>query len=52
MLIDSKETAVKEIEFFFPDFDLTYWMENKEPVFRLGNVYYDSHLSIHLPKKS
>ena len=48
MLIDSKETAVKEIKFFFPNFDLTYWMENDEALFRLGKVYYNKDLSIHL----
>lgn len=50
--LDSKETALKEIRFFFPDFDPVHWVKKEEPSFRQGNVYYDSHLNIHLPKQS
>ena len=36
--------------FFFPDFDPAQWMKKEEPLFRQGNIYYDSHLGIHLPE--
>ena len=50
VLTDSKETALKEINFFFPNFDPAQWMEKEEPLFRRENIYYDSHLGIHIPK--
>ena len=45
---DSKETALKEMKFFFPDFDPNQWMTKKELLFQQGKVHYDSHLGIHV----
>lgn len=52
IFLDSKETALKEITFFFPDFDPARWMKQDEALFQQGNFYYDSDCGIHLPKHS
>jgi len=49
LFLDSKETALKEMKFFFPDFDPTQWMEKDESLFQQGNIYYDNDCGIHLP---
>uniref|UniRef100_A0A8C6S6Y7 Nucleoside diphosphate kinase n=1 Tax=Neogobius melanostomus TaxID=47308 RepID=A0A8C6S6Y7_9GOBI len=44
---DSVESAHKEIKFFFPDFCIDRWMNEDEPSFRAGQVYYDPQQMIH-----
>ncbi|XP_028997595.1 nucleoside diphosphate kinase 6 isoform X2 [Betta splendens] len=44
---DSVESAQREINFFFPDFRVEEWMEKEEPLFRLGQIYYDHQKQIH-----
>ncbi|KAG8440135.1 hypothetical protein GDO86_006073 [Hymenochirus boettgeri] len=38
---DSKESACREIAFFFPEFSLNYWYQEQEILYRTGPVYYD-----------
>lgn len=45
---DSPESAAKEINFFFPDFDIRNWYEEKEPLFNEGLVKYVPELGIHV----
>ncbi len=46
---DSEKTAKREIEFFFPEFDIEDWYENREIYFEKGNVRFHEELCIHVP---
>ena len=46
---DSEESAKKEIEFFFPEFDIDKWYRTEESVFREGNVVFSAVDSAHIP---
>ncbi|CAB1339759.1 unnamed protein product [Coregonus sp. 'balchen'] len=46
-LMDSAESARREIGFFFPDFSQETWMESEEPGFRNGRMEYDQNKQIH-----
>lgn len=47
---DSEESAVREIHFFFPDFNIKEWYRTEEQLFREGNVKFceeqDKHVII------
>ncbi|XP_053572279.1 nucleoside diphosphate kinase 6 [Bombina bombina] len=38
---DSVESASREIQFFFPEFSISHWYQEQEPLYRLGPVSYD-----------
>ncbi|XP_056150958.1 nucleoside diphosphate kinase 6 [Lampris incognitus] len=44
---DSIDTAHREINFFFPEFNFEEWMEKEEPSFRHGVMKYDQERLIH-----
>jgi nucleoside-diphosphate kinase len=44
---DSDDTARREIEFFFPDFDPKQWFADEEAYFRAGHVTYDADRQAH-----
>ncbi|XP_066448318.1 nucleoside diphosphate kinase 6 [Eleutherodactylus coqui] len=44
---DSAESACREISFFFPDFDVSRWYEEQEPLYRAGPVCYDEETLEH-----
>ncbi|XP_028406269.1 nucleoside diphosphate kinase 6-like [Dendronephthya gigantea] len=44
---DSVEKAVKEMKFFFPDFNPSEWIKNNEEDFKAGRVVFDEELEIH-----
>uniref|UniRef100_A0A3Q3B204 Nucleoside diphosphate kinase n=1 Tax=Kryptolebias marmoratus TaxID=37003 RepID=A0A3Q3B204_KRYMA len=44
---DSPESAQREISFFFPEFHVEEWLEKEEPLFRSGQIRYDSQKQIH-----
>ncbi|XP_015227075.1 PREDICTED: nucleoside diphosphate kinase 6 isoform X1 [Cyprinodon variegatus] len=46
---DSIESALREIHFFFPDFNVEQWIEKEEPFFRSGHIRYDDEDQIHKP---
>lgn len=45
---DSRETAAKEIAFFFPEFCVHDWYEKDEPTFRTGPVLYKPEENLHV----
>jgi len=45
---DSDESARKEIDFFFPDFDVDQWYQLEEPHFRAGDVVIDTEIMQHV----
>ncbi|OWF44398.1 Nucleoside diphosphate kinase 6 [Mizuhopecten yessoensis] len=45
---DSDESARKEMQFFFPEFNVDEWYKKKEPYFRNGNVYFCEETGIHV----
>nr|KAG5711756.1 hypothetical protein BaRGS_023520 [Batillaria attramentaria] len=46
---DSEETAKREIQFFFPEFDVSKWYQETEPLFRSGQVRFDEEKVEHVP---
>lgn len=44
---DSKESAMKEIKFFFSHFDVEKWYEEEEKHFRLQNISFDDKKFAH-----
>ncbi|XP_059096025.1 nucleoside diphosphate kinase 6-like [Tigriopus californicus] len=46
---DSDETAKREIGFFFPQFDVDYFMAMDEPKFRQGPLWLDPATFEHVP---
>ncbi|XP_028808936.1 nucleoside diphosphate kinase 6 [Denticeps clupeoides] len=44
---DSIESAMREIAFFFPEFQAHEWIEREEPFFRVGLLEYDQKRHIH-----
>ncbi|CAM9543654.1 unnamed protein product [Lampetra planeri] len=46
---DSSASALQEIYFFFPEFDVACWFNTWEPAFRAGCVSYHPKLCVHLP---
>ncbi|XP_060554793.1 nucleoside diphosphate kinase 6-like [Ruditapes philippinarum] len=44
---DSDETALKEMNFFFPEFDVEDWYRESERHFLTGDVYFDDEHDIH-----
>ncbi|KAK7100033.1 nucleoside diphosphate kinase 6-like isoform X2 [Littorina saxatilis] len=46
---DSEETAKREIEFFFPEFNADRWYKEVEPVFKSGQVEFDETTCEHVP---
>ncbi|XP_074642368.1 nucleoside diphosphate kinase 6-like [Tubulanus polymorphus] len=46
---DSAESAKKEINFFFPEFDYQMWFNDEELILRTGNVSYDAEKKQHYP---
>ena len=46
---DSVESAKREIEFFFPDFDMEKWYRTEEKIFREGNVVFSRVDCAHIP---
>ncbi|XP_041484713.1 nucleoside diphosphate kinase 6-like [Lytechinus variegatus] len=49
---DSPETAAKEINFFFPEFNIAQWYERDEPLFRGGEIDFCTDRGIHIPNPS
>ncbi|XP_076440400.1 nucleoside diphosphate kinase 6-like [Babylonia areolata] len=49
---DSEATAKREIEFFFPEFDIDKWHKEMEEVFQSGLVEFDEECCLHVPSKS
>ncbi|XP_071835524.1 nucleoside diphosphate kinase 6-like isoform X2 [Apostichopus japonicus] len=49
---DSTETAEREIGFFFPEFSLSDWYANDEPLFRTGSVRYKPEDRVHIVYKN
>lgn len=46
---DSEATAQKEIQFFFPEFDIEKWKTDEEPLFQSGKVQFDEKSCEHMP---
>lgn len=46
---DSEQTAAKEIQFFFPEFDIDTWTREERHSFQTGNVMFDSDHFVHRP---
>lgn len=46
---DSDVSARREIDFFFPSFDVGKWFESEEELFRLGKVNLDAKNFVHRP---
>ncbi|XP_072003720.1 nucleoside diphosphate kinase 6 [Engystomops pustulosus] len=44
---DSVESACREISIFFPDFDVSRWYEEQEPLYRAGPICYDEEILEH-----
>jgi len=44
---DSDETARKEINFFFPEFNVDDWFKENEANFLTKNIYFDEEHDIH-----
>uniref|UniRef100_S4R4Z0 NME/NM23 nucleoside diphosphate kinase 6 n=1 Tax=Petromyzon marinus TaxID=7757 RepID=S4R4Z0_PETMA len=44
---DSSASALQEISFFFPEFDVACWCNTWEPAFRAGCVSYHPKLCVH-----
>lgn len=49
---DSIESALNEINFFFPDFDSLAWLQKELPHFVSNNVEFDSLEDVHKVKSS
>ena len=47
---DSPETAEKEIQFFFPNFDIKEWYKQEEAYFRRGKLKFIEKDFVHLPQ--
>ena len=47
---DSEASARKEIQFFFPDFEIKDWYINQEEYFQKGLVTFERTRQIHLPQ--
>ncbi|XP_060073253.1 nucleoside diphosphate kinase 6-like [Ylistrum balloti] len=45
---DSEESARKEMQFFFPEFNVDQWYKEKEPYFQNGNVSFYEEKGIHV----
>ena len=43
-LSDSTASALKEMEFFFPEFDAAAWLASEEPLWRLSEPRFDDDL--------
>lgn len=50
LFTDSPETAAREINFFFPEFNIPLWLEREEPLFRRGEFELCKDGGIHIPK--
>lgn len=46
---DSEKSAQREIEFFFPEFDVEKWYNTEEKTFRDGNVVFSKADFAHVP---
>ncbi|XP_053385399.1 nucleoside diphosphate kinase 6-like [Mercenaria mercenaria] len=44
---DSDENALKEMNFFFPEFDVADWYNECEKHFLTGDIYFDEEHDIH-----
>nr|XP_022331190.1 nucleoside diphosphate kinase 6-like [Crassostrea virginica]XP_022331191.1 nucleoside diphosphate kinase 6-like [Crassostrea virginica] len=49
---DSPENALKEIAFFFPEFDAEKWYREEEPFYHHENVKFCSESIVHVPEKT
>lgn len=47
---DSQENAIREIEFFFPEFDPLVWCQEELLQFAAGNLVYDDLANVHRAK--
>jgi len=46
---DSADTASKEMEFFYPEFDRQQWEQGEMSMFEKGNINFDFDNFIHKP---
>lgn len=46
---DSEATAKREIEFFFPEFNIDCWQRDLDEMFRSGQVEFDEEACVHSP---
>lgn len=44
---DSPESARREIRLIFPEFQMESWYETEEPLFRAGNIKFDTNFVVH-----
>ena len=47
LFVDSKESAAKEISYFFPEFNIDEWRRTMEPSFKSGELIFNETSKIH-----
>lgn len=48
LIVDSPESAEREIKVFFKDFDIREWYDKEEIFFRQGHLKFDPNLFVHM----
>lgn len=51
-ILDSVESAKREITIFFKDFNVKNWYENEELFYNLGRLHFDPASFVHIIDKS